>query len=76
VRSAWDEEVLVLPIPAITESVLLSGMGGLLGLAISYLGAHALLAIAFPDQQNMPVTASPSPLIIGFALVISLVTGF
>src|SRR6202161_4760116 len=29
----------------LTESVLLSGMGGLLGLGISYLGAHALLEI-------------------------------
>jgi predicted permease len=59
----------------LTESVLLSGMGGLLGLAVSYLGAHALLALAFPDQHNMPVTASPSPLVIGFAFALSLATG-
>jgi predicted permease len=59
----------------LTESVLLSGMGGLLGLAVSYLGAHALLALAFPDQHNMPVTASPSPLVIGFSFALSLVTG-
>jgi predicted permease len=59
----------------LTESVLLSGMGGLLGLAVSYLGAHALLALAFPNQQNMPVTALPSPLVIGFAFALSLVTG-
>jgi predicted permease len=50
-------------------------MGGLLGLAVSYLGAHALLALAFPDQHNMPVSASPSPLVIGFALALSLATG-
>jgi macrolide transport system ATP-binding/permease protein len=59
----------------LTESVLLSGVGGLLGLVVSYLGAHALLALAFPDQHNMPVTASPSPLVIGFAFALSLVTG-
>ena len=59
----------------LTESVFLSGMGGLLGLAISYLGAHALLALAFPDQQNMPVTASPSLLVIGFSFALSLLTG-
>jgi macrolide transport system ATP-binding/permease protein len=59
----------------LTESVLLSGMGGLLGLAVSYLGAHALLALAFPNQHDMPVTASPSPLVIGFAFALSLVTG-
>ncbi|MGD0913178.1 MAG: FtsX-like permease family protein, partial [Terracidiphilus sp.] len=59
----------------LTESVLLSSMGGVLGLAISYIGAHALLALAFPNQQNMPVNASPSPLVIGFAFGLSLVTG-
>jgi predicted permease len=59
----------------LTESVLLSGTGGLLGLAVSYLGAHALLALAFPDQHNMPVSASPSLLVIGFAFALSLVTG-
>jgi predicted permease len=59
----------------LTESVLLSGMGGLLGLAVSYLGARALLMLAFPDQHNMPVHAEPSPLVIGFAFALSLVTG-
>ena len=59
----------------LTESVLLSGVGGLLGLAVSYLGANALLALAFPNRQDMPVSASPSPLVIGFALALALVTG-
>lgn len=59
----------------LTESILLSGIGGLLGLAVSYLGAHALLALAFPNQQHMPVTALPSPLVIGFAIALSLITG-
>jgi len=59
----------------LTESVLLSGIGGLLGLGVSYLGAHTLLALAFPNQHNMPVTALPSPLVIGFAFVLSLLTG-
>jgi len=59
----------------LTESVLLAGMGGLLGLAVSYLGAHALLALAFPNQNNMPINASPSPLVIGFSFALSLFTG-
>jgi predicted permease len=59
----------------LTESVLLSALGGLLGLLISYLGAHALLALAFPDQHNMPVNASPSPLVIGYSFALSLLTG-
>jgi len=59
----------------LTESILLSGIGGLLGLVVSYLGAHSLLALAFPNQDNMPVTATPSPLVIGFAFALSFVTG-
>lgn len=59
----------------LTESVLLAGMGGLLGLAVSYLGAQALLLLAFPDQHNMPVNAMPSSLVIGFAFLLSLFTG-
>jgi macrolide transport system ATP-binding/permease protein len=59
----------------LTESVLLSGLGGLLGLAVSYIGAHALLALAFPNQHNMPINAAPSPFVISFAFVLSLVTG-
>jgi predicted permease len=59
----------------LTESILLSGMGGVLGLLVSYLGAHALLALAFPDQHNMPLSAAPAPIVIGFSLALSLVTG-
>jgi predicted permease len=75
IRSALGAQRSRIVRQLLTESVLLSGMGGLLGLAISYLGAHALLALAFPDQPNMPVNASPSPLVIVFAFALSLVTG-
>jgi macrolide transport system ATP-binding/permease protein len=75
IRSALGAQRSRIVRQLLTESILLSGMGGLLGLAVSSLGAHALLALAFPNQQNMPVTASPAPLVIGFAVVLSLVTG-
>src|SRR6202789_1005726 len=75
VRSALGAQRSRIVRQLLTESGLLSGMGGLLGLAISYLGAHALLALAFPNQQNMPVSASPSPMVIGFAVTLSLFTG-
>jgi predicted permease len=75
IRSALGAQRSRIVRQLLTESVLLSGMGGLLGLAVSYLGAHALLALAFPDQQNMPVNAAPSPLVIGFAFALSLLTG-
>ena len=75
IRSALGAQRSRIVRQLLTESILLSGMGGLLGLAVSYLGAHALLALAFPNQHNMPVAASPSPLVIGFAFALSLVTG-
>jgi predicted permease len=75
IRSALGAQRSRIVRQLLTESVLLSGLGGLCGLAVSYLGAHALLALAFPDQHNMPVNASPSPLVIGFAFALSLVTG-
>ena len=75
IRSALGAQRSRIVRQLLTESVLLSGLGGLLGLAVSYLGAHALLALAFPDQHNMPVNASPSPLVVGFAFLLSLLTG-
>ncbi len=75
IRSALGAQRSRIVRQLLTESVLLAGMGGLLGLAVSYLGAHALLALAFPDQHNMPVNDSPSLLVIGFAFALSLVTG-
>jgi len=75
IRSALGAQRSRIVRQLLTESVLVSGVGGLLGLAVSYLGAHALLALAFPNQHNMPISASPSPLVIGFAFALSLVTG-
>jgi predicted permease len=75
IRSALGAKRSRLVQQLLKESVVLSGMGGLLGLAVSYLGAHALLALAFPNQHSMPVTAAPSALVIGFAFALSLVTG-
>jgi macrolide transport system ATP-binding/permease protein len=59
----------------LTESVLLAGLGGIVGLAVAYAGARMLLAMAFPGAQNIPIDAAPSPLVIGFAFALSLLTG-
>jgi hypothetical protein len=56
----------------ITESVLLSCIGGLAGLAVAYAGSRTILALAFPDARNMPVDASPSLEVLGFAFLVSL----
>jgi len=60
---------------ALTESVLLSLAGGLIGIGIAYLGAHMILNLAFPEATQMPIQASPSPVILGFAFLLSLITG-
>jgi predicted permease len=60
---------------ALTESVLLSLAGGLIGIGIAYLGARMILNLAFPEASQMPIQANPSPVILGFAFLLSLITG-
>jgi predicted permease len=60
---------------SLTESLLLSVAGGLLGIAIAYLGARTILNLAFPDATQLPIHASPSPVVLGFAFLLSLITG-
>ena len=59
----------------ITESVLLGCIGGVIGLAVAYGGTRTILALAFPEARNMPLEASPSLLVLGFAFAVSLLTG-
>jgi macrolide transport system ATP-binding/permease protein len=59
----------------LTESVLLAGMGGLAGLGVAYGGTRMLLKLAFPGEQNVPIDASPSGVVIGFAIGLALLTG-
>ncbi|HLW52556.1 MAG TPA: ABC transporter permease [Candidatus Angelobacter sp.] len=58
-----------------TESVLLGCIGGLAGLAVAYGGARVILALAFPASPNVAIQATPSPVVLGFAFVLSLATG-
>src|SRR5271157_38220 len=59
----------------LTESVLLACLGGLAGLAVAYAGTRTILALAFPDAPNLPIDTSPSLPVLGFAFLLSLVTG-
>lgn len=59
----------------LTESLVLSTLGGLVGLAVAYAGTRMLLTLAFPNSPEMPVHASPSPAVLGFAFSLSLLTG-
>jgi predicted permease len=57
------------------ESLMLGCAGGLVGIAVAYAGARTILALAFPDSPNLPIQASPSLVVLGFAFALSLLTG-
>lgn len=58
-----------------TESSVLSLLGGLAGLAVAYAGSSAILALAFPDAKSLTIDVAPSLPVLGFALLVSIVTG-
>jgi macrolide transport system ATP-binding/permease protein len=59
----------------LTESVVLAGLSGLAGLLVAYAGTRMLLMLAFPGAQSVPIDASPSAAVLGFACGLSLLTG-
>jgi macrolide transport system ATP-binding/permease protein len=59
----------------LTESVVLSALGGIAGLVMAYAGTQMLLALAFPGAQNLPIQASPSFPVLMFGCGLSLLTG-
>ncbi len=59
----------------ITQSVLVSLAGGLAGLFVAYAGTRAILLVAFRGSHFVPISASPSLTVLGFAFLLSLVTG-
>ena len=59
----------------LVESILLGCIGGAIGIAVAFGGARMILVLAFPDAAHNPIQASPSLLVLGFAFVLSLLTG-
>jgi macrolide transport system ATP-binding/permease protein len=59
----------------LTQSVLLSLIGGGAGLVVAYALSHMILGLAFPEARNMPVQASPALPVLAFAFLVSLLTG-
>jgi len=59
----------------LAESVLLAIAGGAAGLYVAYAGTHAILLLAFRGAHYIPIDARPSVPILGFAILLSLVTG-
>ncbi|MGB9416475.1 MAG: ABC transporter permease [Acidobacteriaceae bacterium] len=60
---------------SLTESIVLSILGGIAGLGVAYLGVKAIVALAFHGAKYVPINAAPSLPVLGFAFALSLVTG-
>ncbi len=59
----------------LTESVLLALMGGAAGLYLAYAGTRAILLLAFRGASYVPIDARPSLPVLGFSVLLSLMTG-
>lgn len=59
----------------LTESVLLALVGGSAGLYIAYTGTRAILLLAFRGADFVPIDARPSLPVLGFSILVSLMTG-
>ena len=60
---------------ALTESILLSILGGIAGLVVAMGAARLLLTLAFHDSHFLPGSTSPSFIVLGFAFALALITG-
>jgi putative ABC transport system permease protein len=76
VRAALGASRARLVRKALAESLTLSAFGAAGGIVVAYVGARLILSLAFRGAEpTVPVSAVPSPLVLLFALGISLVTG-
>ena len=60
---------------ALTESIVLSVLGGFAGLIVAYLGVKLIVALNFHGAKFVPIDATPSLAVLAFAFALSLVTG-
>ena len=60
---------------ALVESVLLAVMGGAVGLLMATMLARFLIVLAFPGLKYIAIDTAPSPPVLGFTFVLSLITG-
>lgn len=60
---------------ALTESVLLAVGGGVAGLIVAVAAERLLLALAFRGSHFLPISVTPSLLVLSFAFGLALVTG-
>jgi predicted permease len=60
---------------ALLESVVLAVMGAIAGLVVAIAAARLLIALAFQSAHFLPISTAPSPLVLGFAFLLALLTG-
>ena len=60
---------------SVTEGVLLAVVGGLMAIWVAAAGTRALIALAFPDAQYVPVDTVTTPAVWLFALALAVITG-
>ena len=60
---------------SLTESLVLSVLGGILGRAVAYAGVKAIVARTFQHGRYVPISSTPSLPVLAFAFGISLLTG-
>jgi predicted permease len=58
----------------LTESIVLAGLGGALGLLIATWGSRTLLRIATSATERLPVDLTPDPRVIAFSMGLSALT--
>jgi putative ABC transport system permease protein len=58
----------------LTESVLLAAAGGAIGLLFAWWGSRLLLVLVSSDSTPIPIDVTPNARILGFTIVISLLT--
>lgn len=59
---------------ALTEGLMLGLLGGAAGLAVAYAATQIILSLAFRGARFVPIDTAPSLPIMGFALLLSLLT--
>src|SRR5262245_21064494 len=58
----------------LSEGVLLAAVGGALGLLLAWWGSHLLLVLVSSDSTPIPIDVAPNARILGFTIVVSLLT--
>jgi putative ABC transport system permease protein len=74
VRSALGASPAALIRQTLTESVVLAVLGGLAGIVVAFVGTRVILYLAFRNDP-VPIPATPSLPVLGFALAVALLTG-